>query len=92
MLSRSTRHKAYLYLHEAHSIGALGPSGQGVVNYFGLDPEDVDVMIGTFTKSFGASGGYVGSKKALIRHLRTHSHSAVYATPLYLMITDIKVK
>lgn len=57
------RYKAYLYLDEAHSIGALGPNGKGVVDYFGLDPNDVDIMMGTFTKSFGAAGGYIGGKK-----------------------------
>ncbi|OBS79037.1 hypothetical protein A6R68_18576, partial [Neotoma lepida] len=82
VIALKKKYKAYLYLDEAHSIGALGPSGRGVVDYFGLDPEDVDVMMGTFTKSFGASGGYIGGKKALIDYLRIHSHSAVYATSM----------
>ncbi|KAF6133110.1 serine palmitoyltransferase long chain base subunit 2 [Phyllostomus discolor] len=82
VIALKKKYKAYLYLDEAHSIGALGPTGRGVVDYFGLDPEDVDVMMGTFTKSFGASGGYIGGKKELIDYLRTHSHSAVYATSL----------
>ncbi|XP_056090972.1 serine palmitoyltransferase 2 [Rhinichthys klamathensis goyatoka] len=76
------KYKAYLYLDEAHSIGALGPSGRGVVEYFGLDPKDVDIMMGTFTKSFGASGGYIGGRKDLIDYLRTNSHSAIYATSM----------
>nr|XP_019823442.1 PREDICTED: serine palmitoyltransferase 2 [Bos indicus] len=82
VIALKKKYKAYLYLDEAHSIGALGPTGRGVVDYFGLDPEDVDIMMGTFTKSFGASGGYIGGKKALIDYLRTHSHSAVYAASL----------
>ncbi|CAH6847543.1 Sptlc2 [Phodopus roborovskii] len=82
VIALKKKYKAYLYLDEAHSIGALGPSGRGVVDYFGLDPEDVDVMMGTFTKSFGAAGGYIGGKKELIDYLRTHSHSAVYATSM----------
>lgn len=76
------RYRAYLYLDEAHSIGALGPRGRGVVDYFGLDPRDVDVMMGTFTKSFGAAGGYIAGNKELIDFLRRHSHSAVYATSI----------
>lgn len=63
VIALKKRYKAYLYLDEAHSIGALGPNGRGVVNYFGLDPKDVDIMMGTFTKSFGAAGGYIGGKK-----------------------------
>uniref|UniRef100_A0A803T3D5 serine C-palmitoyltransferase n=1 Tax=Anolis carolinensis TaxID=28377 RepID=A0A803T3D5_ANOCA len=82
VIALKKKYKSYLYLDEAHSIGALGPNGRGVVEYFGLDPEDVDIMMGTFTKSFGAAGGYIGGKKELIDYLRVHSHSAVYATSL----------
>ncbi|NWH16632.1 SPTC2 palmitoyltransferase, partial [Grus americana] len=82
VIALKKKYKSYLYLDEAHSIGALGPSGRGVVEYFGLNPEDVDVMMGTFTKSFGAAGGYIGGKKELIDYLRTYSHSAVYATSM----------
>jgi len=57
------KYKAYLYLDEAHSIGAVGPRGRGVVDYWNCDPKDVDIMMGTFTKSFGAVGGYIGGRK-----------------------------
>lgn len=40
----------YLYVDEAHSIGALGPRGRGVCDYFGVDPKSVDILMGTFTK------------------------------------------
>lgn len=57
------QYKAYLYLDEAHSIGALGPNGRGVVDYWGCNPKDVDILMGTFTKSFGAAGGYIAGSK-----------------------------
>lgn len=60
------KYKAYVYLDEAHSIGAIGPHGKGVVDYFGMDPRDIDIMMGTFTKSFGAVGGYIGGSKVSI--------------------------
>ncbi|XP_069464435.1 serine palmitoyltransferase 3-like [Ambystoma mexicanum] len=82
------KYKAYLYVDEAHSIGALGPTGRGVVEYFGIDPADVDVLMGTFSKSFGAAGGYIAGKKALVDFLRTHSHSAVYASSMSLPIAE----
>uniref|UniRef100_A0A8C7K831 serine C-palmitoyltransferase n=1 Tax=Oncorhynchus kisutch TaxID=8019 RepID=A0A8C7K831_ONCKI len=82
VIALKKRYRAYLYLDEAHSIGALGPGGRGVVDYFGLDPRDVDVMMGTFTKSFGAAGGYIGGRKELLEYLRSHSHSAVYAASM----------
>lgn len=76
------KYKAYLYLDEAHSIGALGPRGRGVVDYFGLDPCDVDIMMGTFTKSFGAAGGYIGGKKVCNQfcsqsYYYTHKHTRI---------------
>ncbi|XP_077179458.1 serine palmitoyltransferase 2 isoform X2 [Paroedura picta] len=82
VIALKKKYKSYLYMDEAHSIGAVGPTGRGVLDYFGLNPEDVDVMMGTFTKSFGAAGGYIGGKKELIDYLRVHSHSAVYATSM----------
>ncbi|KAM4662252.1 serine palmitoyltransferase 2 isoform 1-T6 [Discoglossus pictus] len=82
VIALKKKYKAYLYLDEAHSIGALGPNGRGVVDYFGLDPRDVDIMMGTFTKSFGGAGGYIGGSKVLIDYLRAHSHSTAYATSM----------
>ena len=53
------RFNAFLYLDEAHSIGAVGPRGRGVTDHLGIPTSEVDVMVGTFTKSFGSVGGYV---------------------------------
>ena len=53
--------QAYIYLDEAHSIGAIGKTGRGVCDYLGVDPADVDIMMGTFTKSFGGCGGYIAA-------------------------------
>ena len=55
--------QAYLFLDEAHSIGAVGKHGGGVCEHFGVSPADVDVMMGTFTKSFGSCGGYIGGPR-----------------------------
>ncbi|KAI5633242.1 aminotransferase class I and II domain-containing protein [Phthorimaea operculella] len=55
-----------LYLDEAHSIGAMGASGRGVTDHAGVDPKDVDVLMGTFTKSFGAAGGYIAGSEKLV--------------------------
>uniref|UniRef100_A0AAY5EZC5 serine C-palmitoyltransferase n=1 Tax=Electrophorus electricus TaxID=8005 RepID=A0AAY5EZC5_ELEEL len=88
ILALKKKYKAYLYLDEAHSIGALGANGRGVLDYFGLDPSDVDIMMGTFTKSFGAAGGYIGGRKELIDYLRCHSHSAVYATSMSAPVVE----
>lgn len=68
----------YLYVDEAHSIGAMGPRGRGVCDYFGINPNAVDIMMGTLTKSFGAAGGYIGGSAAMISMLRKTNHSNVY--------------
>ncbi|KAG9083040.1 serine palmitoyltransferase component [Ceratobasidium sp. UAMH 11750] len=72
------RYKFYLYVDEAHSIGALGPHGRGVADYFGINPRDIDILMGTFTKSFGASGGYIAGSKDIIHRLRLRSHAGTY--------------
>lgn len=70
------KYKAYLYLDEAHSIGALD---KGVTFYYGCNPLDVDILMGTFTKSFGAAGGYIAGSRDLIDYLKINSHSSCYA-------------
>ena len=66
-------------MDEAHSIGALGKHGRGVCDYHNVDPKDVDILMGTFTKSFGSAGGYIAGSKELINHLRIRCHSSLYA-------------
>eukprot|EP00045_Choanoeca_perplexa_P010864 m.112831 g.112831 ORF g.112831 m.112831 type:complete len:501 (+) comp15421_c0_seq15:179-1681(+) len=82
VIALKKKYKAYLYLDEAHSIGALGSSGRGVCQHYGCNVDDVDIMMGTFTKSFGAAGGYIAASQAVIDALRTHSHSNGYATSM----------
>lgn len=79
LLELKKRYKCYLYVDEAHSIGALGPNGGGVCDYFGVDPNEVDILMGTFTKSFGAVGGYIAGRKNIIDRIRMFNHSNAYA-------------
>ncbi|XP_074602557.1 serine palmitoyltransferase 2-like [Brevipalpus obovatus] len=76
------KYKAYLYVDEAHSIGALGKSGRGVCDHFGIQASEIDLLMGTFTKSYGSAGGYVAGKKELINHIRVNSHSFAYASSM----------
>ncbi len=82
IIALKKKYKAYLYLDEAHSIGALGPNGRGVIDYWGCDPKDVDILMGTFTKSFGSAGGYIAGKKDLVDFIRLQSHANCYATSM----------
>ena len=72
------KYKVYLYVDEAHSIGALGKTGRGVCEYCGVNPADVDVLMGTFTKSFGGMGGYIAGSKELIEYLKYSSAGLMY--------------
>jgi len=71
------KYKFFLYVDEAHSIGALGPQGRGVCDYFGVDPAEVDILMGTLTKSFGANGGYVAAEKHIIDKLRSTNAATI---------------
>ncbi|KAF2260169.1 serine palmitoyltransferas-like protein 2 [Lojkania enalia] len=82
------KYKFHLFVDEAHSVGALGPRGRGVCDYFGIDPSEVDILMGTLTKSFGANGGYIAADKSIIDKLRTQNAAMLYAespTPPVLM-------
>lgn len=63
VIALKKKYKAYIYLDEAHSIGAMGTNGGGVVDFYNVDPKDVDILMGTFTKSFGSAGGYIAGSK-----------------------------
>ncbi|KAF2746156.1 serine palmitoyltransferase [Sporormia fimetaria CBS 119925] len=73
------KYKFNLFIDEAHSVGALGPRGRGVCDYFGIDPAEVDILMGTLTKSFGANGGYIAADKDIIDKLRTQNAAMLFA-------------
>ena len=76
------KYRCLLYVDEAHSIGAIGQTGRGVSEYCGVDPDDVDILMGTFTKSFGSIGGYIASSKDVIEYVRCMSTVSLYAEAL----------
>ena len=84
------RYKFNLFVDEAHSIGAIGPNGRGVCDYFGIDASEVDILMGTLTKSFGANGGYIAGEKALIDKLRVTNAGTIYGeTPAPPVLAQI---
>ncbi|KAL0583741.1 hypothetical protein ABG067_006417 [Albugo candida] len=76
------KYKAYIYVDEAHSIGALGRTGRGICEYAGVDPSEIDILMGTFTKSFAGMGGYVAASEEIISYIRTSSAGSMYAASL----------
>lgn len=76
------KYGVYVYLDEAHSVGAMGSTGRGCTEYTGVDPADVDIMMGTFTKSFGGMGGYIAGNKDIVDLLRKTCASSSYHNSL----------
>ncbi len=72
---------AFLHIDEAHSLGVLGPKGRGVVHHFGLN-DDVDIIMGTFSKSLGSMGGFVAGSTELINFLRHRSRCLIFTASL----------
>jgi len=76
------KYGCYLMIDEAHSIGAVGASGKGITEVKNVDTADVDIMMGTFTKSFGAVGGYMAADKGIVDFLRRASSGSVYSSAI----------
>ncbi|MFQ3617772.1 MAG: aminotransferase class I/II-fold pyridoxal phosphate-dependent enzyme [Cyanobacteriota bacterium] len=73
------RFKTFLLVDEAHSIGVLGPSGRGIGEHFGVAASDVDLWMGTLSKSFASCGGYIAGSKALVEYLKYTAPGFVYS-------------
>ena len=74
-----TRHKAFLLVDEAHSIGVLGASGRGIGEYFGMAGSQVDLWMGTLSKSFASCGGYIAGDRALVEYLKYTAPGFVFS-------------
>jgi len=79
IVALKSQYKFYIWLDEAHSIGCMGPTGRGVCEYLKVNPNDIDFLMGTYTKSFGAAGGYIAGSKKVINWLRLNSFGNIYA-------------
>ncbi|HET9490129.1 MAG TPA: aminotransferase class I/II-fold pyridoxal phosphate-dependent enzyme [Methylomirabilota bacterium] len=64
------RRRAFLIVDEAHSMGVLGAHGRGVGEHFKVDPNDVDLWMGTLSKAFASCGGYIAGRHAVVEHLK----------------------
>jgi 8-amino-7-oxononanoate synthase len=73
------RYKTFLMVDEAHSIGVLGEHGRGIGELFGVNPADVDLWMGTFSKSFASCGGYIAGCKELVEYLKYTAPGFVYS-------------
>ena len=75
------QYNAAVMVDEAHSIGVFGEGGRGTVNHFGLT-DDVDLIMGTFSKSFASLGGFIATDKEITNYLRHHSRSYIFTASI----------
>ena len=72
---------ARLYVDEAHGIGVLGDNGRGASELFQVE-EHVDIVMGTFSKSFASIGGFIAARREVIDYIKHHSRAFVYSASL----------
>lgn len=71
------KYNASIYVDEAHGLGVFGKQGRGVCDHFGVT-DDVDLIMGTFSKSLASLGGFIAADKKIINFLRHHSRSYIF--------------
>ncbi len=75
------KHNALLYMDDAHGIGVLGKHGRGIAEHFNTLGQ-VDIITGTFSKAFGAVGGFVACSKDMADYLRLHANTTVFSASI----------
>ena len=75
------QYDATIMVDEAHGIGVFGKGGRGVCDHFGVT-DDVDLIMGTFSKSFASLGGFIATDKEITNFLRHHSRSYIFTASI----------
>lgn len=81
LVSIAKEYNARLYLDDAHSIGVIGKGGRGSASVFGLD-DDVDLISGTFSKSFASLGGFLVGDRPVIEYVRHNSPAHIFSASM----------
>ncbi|MBP89962.1 MAG: hypothetical protein CMJ64_25180 [Planctomycetaceae bacterium] len=76
------KHNALLMVDEAHSLGVLGKTGRGVQEHFDLDAGDIDIKMGTLSKTLAGCGGFVAAKEEVVTYLRHHARGYIFSGAL----------
>jgi 8-amino-7-oxononanoate synthase len=82
LISLKHRYRALLYVDEAHSLGVVGRTGRGIGEHFNVDRGDVDLWMGTLSKSLASCGGYIAGSSAAIEYLKYSLPGFVYSVGL----------
>jgi 7-keto-8-aminopelargonate synthetase-like enzyme len=81
LLKIAQKHGAALAIDDAHAVGVLGPRGDGTAAHFGMS-DDVDLIVGTFSKSLASIGGFVAGPEGVIEFLRYNARPLVFTAAL----------
>ncbi len=85
------KHGCMLMMDDAHGIGVMGKNGRGTAEHFNCLGQ-VDIITGTFSKSFGCVGGFVAASKELIQYLRFYADSNVFSAAITPQVTGSILK
>ena len=77
MVRLKNEHGARLMVDDAHGVGVMGANGRGTAEHFGLDAE-VDLVMGTFSKSWAAAGGFVAGSHAVVDYIRHNARAQIF--------------
>ena len=78
IIELAKKYNANVMVDEAHGIGVFGKCGRGTCDHFGVT-KDVDLIMGTFSKSFASIGGFIAADSSIINYLRHHSRSYIFS-------------
>ena len=81
IVNLATRHDALIMVDDAHSIGVLGEQGSGTASHFGLT-DQVELIMGTFSKSLASLGGFVAADASLIKYLKHQSRALIFSASM----------
>lgn len=81
MLKLAKRHKIRFAVDDAHGLGVLGPGGRGTCHHFGVE-KDVDLIVGTFSKSLASIGGFVAGDKKVIDFVKHFGRPMIFSASL----------
>ena len=81
MVRLAKQYNASVMIDEAHGIGVFGEGGRGVCHHYGV-ADDVDLIMGTFSKSFASLGGFTATNKEITNFLRHHSRSYIFTASI----------
>jgi 8-amino-7-oxononanoate synthase len=75
------KYNAKILVDDAHGVGVMGKNGRGTAEHFGLEHE-IDLVMGTFSKSFASLGGYVAGEKKVVQYIKHHARALMFSASM----------